>query len=258
MAYSKNLGRVRGKKGGYYDINIVRDSEGIYKVNYDYQDNNQEQIPGAKNPDTLLMPVYAPIWETNQLGEPTGRLKFVLREADNLPNESDYINLMGPQGPAGEVRINIQHTSYPTKEAMETAANDPDSGFIPDPSTLYIIQKSDALSEIYAYDEDKGHFDSLDGVDLSNYYTKDKVYTKNEIDEFLYDISYYDRLALAMLDVSYETAEGSEAVGSMNMEELAEQLSEIFARQRDLFVEILDNNNDGNVDSIIINVGPNE
>lgn len=237
MPYKKNLGRVRGKKGGYYKIKRVEPKDENNPANNEYNfvleyDDNENEVAGNTEDLSFSVPMLYP-----EVKSENGELLLTFNFKQKLTNEDiaalqEGINI---KGEPGEIRLNTYHipSGY---NSIEEAANSIE-GFSKNEHTIYIMEGD--INKIYIWDLANEEFDSLDGVDLDNYYTKSQTYKKEEIDQIMEAINYYDELALGLLDINYndsvETEE--ESVSNITEEEIRNLLTD-YARREDLYIEI--------------------
>lgn len=273
MTFQRNLGRVRGRKGGYYDITLEEVNANQWRFKYKWEDNPDEIEPNDFESNLINIPVYVPRWNGT-------KLDFDLITTNELQQTISGNDLQGTQGEQGEMVIKVEHIDdYHTKEEMELALQNGQLTFVPNSQTLYILTNStENIKYIYVYhkenENDIGHFDSLDGVNLENYCTKQQI--QEYVNSCFCDLAYYDRLALGLLDISYTTTEGIESVHEMNIDpeelaavlesmsawqeifentdNLADLLSE-YAKKVDLYVKTPEEEEEND---IIINVGKDE
>lgn len=215
MAYTKNLGRVKGEKGDLYYPNLsYQDGQFIFawrRENDTFIDNTPKQ---------LTAPVLIPTYDSE-----TGNLKFV----PNVPIRDNNGNLIstnvadtpynwhikGDKGDNAVAEFDINHTNKTLEELIidlrtqRGTISSEELKQIYNSSTLYIVKpdsNSTSSADIYVYDDaddinDSDRFIKIEGMDLSDYYRKNQLYNREEIDDMFDTQQQYLQAILRLLDV---------------------------------------------------------
>ena len=188
MAYQKDLGRVKGDQGNVFipNMEIVNG-----KMVFSWTEQSAELHTAPPNKE-ITLPVYYPtINDQNQL-------VFVCNSEDINPpaNANLTFNVIGPKGDDGEMKLRTQ-----TVTDLETLLSNPssireDTLYITSDNYVYFINIEEINGE-NTYTPVK-----LEGISLDNYYTKQEVYNKTEIDDMFYESATYMALMFQLLDVS--------------------------------------------------------
>lgn len=188
MAYQKDLGRVKGDQGNVFipNMEIVNG-----KMVFSWIEQSAELHTAPPNKE-ITLPVYYPtINDQNQL-------VFVCNSEDINPptNANLTFDVIGPKGDDGEMKLRTQ-----TVTDLETLLSNPssireDTLYITSDNYVYFINIEEVNGE-NTYTPVK-----LEGISLDNYYTKQEVYNKTEIDDMFYESATYMALMFQLLDVS--------------------------------------------------------
>ena len=188
MAYQKDLGRVKGDQGNVFipSMEIING-----KMVFSWTEQSAELHTAPPNKE-ITLPVYYPtINDQNQL-------VFVCNSEDINPpaNANLTFNVIGPKGDDGEMKLRTQ-----TVTDLETLLSNPssireDTLYITSDNYVYFINIEEVNGE-NTYTPVK-----LEGISLDNYYTKQEIYNKTEIDDMFYESATYMALMFQLLDVS--------------------------------------------------------
>ena len=187
MAYQKDLGRVKGDQGNVFipSMEIVNG-----KMVFSWTEQSAELHTAPPNKE-ITLPVYYPTIDGN-------RLKFVCNSNDVVTSDDIRLDfdIVGPKGDDGEMKLRTQ-----TVTDLETLLSNPssireDTLYITSDNYVYFINIEEINGE-NTYTPVK-----LEGISLDNYYTKQEVYNKTEIDDMFYESATYMALMFQLLDVS--------------------------------------------------------
>ena len=217
MAYTKNLGRVKGEKGDLYCPTITYNDEG--EINFTWNKIEDEQSNNTTSV-SFKAPVFIPEYD-----EETGMLRFVPNVPIAISGEETVTpagvgdkyawNIKGPQGDPAVAEFDINHTNKTLEELITDLRtqrgiiSSEELKQIYNSSTLYIVKpdsNSTSSADIYVYDDaddisDSDRFIKIEGMDLSDYYRKNEVYNRDEIDQMFDTQQRYLQEILHLLDV---------------------------------------------------------
>ena len=187
MAYQKDLGRVKGDQGNVFIPNVTIENG---KMVFSWEEQTAE-LHTAPSRQEITLPVYYPTKnEFNQL-------EFVCNTDVYLPTHANLIfDVIGPKGDSGEMKLRTQSVTD-----LETLLSNPssireDTLYITSDNYVYFINIEEVNGE-NTYTPVK-----LEGISLDNYYNKQEVYNKTEIDDMFYESATYMALMFQLLDVS--------------------------------------------------------
>lgn len=217
MAYTKNLGRVKGEKGDLYFPTIQYTDDG--EVNFTWN-----KIIDENGDDTTTTTFKAPVF-IPEYDEETGMLRFVPNRpiaisGDEIVTPTGVGNkyawkIKGPQGEPAVAEFDINHTNKTLEELITDlrtqrgTISSEELKQIYNSSTLYIVKpdsNSTSSADIYVYDDaddinDSDRFIKIEGMDLSDYYRKNQLYNREEIDNMFDTQQQYLQEILRLLDV---------------------------------------------------------
>ncbi len=182
MAWTKNLGKVKGDTGDVYIPSVELDSEGFLHFTWTSQDT-EEVIKSIKIPIPVYVPRkyedgYITFTATSPIVDPT----------TNLPKQSEFqYYIKGDQGTPGPVHF---YTTY-------TQASNPEDVENPQENTFYIANK-----KVWIYTSiDPLKYEYMEQFDFENYYTIDQTYSSDDIDAMLQSIEDQVELAQRLYDI---------------------------------------------------------
>lgn len=203
MAYSKDLGRVKGDKGNVYVPSLAVENGYLILTWTETFDNDRLEEYESR----VKLPVYYPTktYDANN-NEIRGTITFV-PNIDVVPgnDETRVFDVLGPQGPEGKIQMDVEvitdkggYTDILDIITNQTKKPDP---LHPEPleNVIYVIDNN-----AYIYDEqyDEKVFLLEKFIDLSQYYTKNETYSQAEMNEMFRETASYMELMLLLLDVN--------------------------------------------------------
>lgn len=200
MAWTKNLGKIKGEDGDTYLPDIqIKDG----KLYFTWEKKTQDQVAQIlEQGKEINIPIYVPEIELDENNNPTGFINFVLTQpVKGVDNQyltaTKRFYAKGEKGNNGDVSFRIQHF----------IENDVHNISNPQPNTIYIQNK-----KAWFYDTTEQDFFMLEGLDLSNYYNMQQTYNKNEIDSMFNEVTSQMELAYRLLEIE-ETILSNEELG---------------------------------------------
>lgn len=205
MSYTKNLGRVKGKKGNYFTPQIFIE-EGQLHFKWIETETANEESQGNAFDIPIDVPIFIPEYNSS-----TGNLSFkptvpikdrnTLITPDNASSMYSF-HIKGEKGDPGVVKLNMVHTNKTIAQLRtqleEETLND-NISFSSD--TIYFTTTEDInIEDAYIYDDTKNDFFMMEGIKLSEYYKKNETYSKEEVDDFIDTQNEYLERIYALLD----------------------------------------------------------
>lgn len=220
MAYQKDLGKVKGDKGNSFQPSVSVENNKV-KITWTEQISNTDTA--STRTDFVDFPIFVPVLEQN------GDLHFERQNA-SLTNEStSTVNIRGPDGADGQMRIRIQkvidtHEFFDNMQRVDYTyfPDDVTSSFTVDANynvchggdpirsdTLYIAKDGqyvyfiDTTLEGNENQEETKYYTAtkLEGISLDNYYTKQETYSTAEMDNMFSAATNYTNWILGLLDI---------------------------------------------------------
>lgn len=177
MAWTKNLGRVKGETGDVY-IPLVELRDGYLHFTWKSHDTNE-----IVTEQSVPIPVYVPKKYEN------GEITFtatspVIDPTTNTQEASEFTyNIKGDSGLPGPVHFNVSVISGSVYDIED-----------PQENTFYISGK-----KVWIYNNDD--FIVMEQFDFENYYTINETYSMAEMDDMLRDITNQVDLAQKLYDI---------------------------------------------------------
>lgn len=185
MAYTKDLGNVKGEDGDIYLPSIsIKDGY----LNFKWIKTPAEQIENRLTEEkNLNIPIYIPS-EMDANGNVTFSLSQTVRDINGniLPNKT--FHLKGDKGDTGNTAFHVQHVTENSVNDIPVANRQAD--------TIYIKG-----TKAWFYDTEAQDFFMLEGIDLSDYYRKSETYNQTEINNMFTEITSQVELIHMLLDV---------------------------------------------------------
>ena len=210
MAYTKDLGNVKGDTGDYFEPSLTIDNDGKVTFLWTKKVYNDTTDPAiSKN-------IYLPIYYPESYDERTGNLTLTKRFVTNN-DQSVVVHIKGEKGDPGDVRFQTQPT-LSNHEFFDEMKNKPveylmDSDlYNPNDDDNKVKVKEDVL---YITNDNYVYFvtintnvtpttytaTKLEGINLDNFYTKQETYSATEIDEMFTTAAADINLIFQLLDV---------------------------------------------------------
>lgn len=185
MAYTKDLGNVKGEDGDIYLPEISINNGYLY---FKWVKTPADEIENVLTTEKRLnIPVYVPNTMTND-GDLTFTLTQTVRDINGTPLPNKTFHVKGDKGDTGNTAFRIQHVSENNVDQIPVANRRTD--------TIYVKN-----TKAWIYDDIEEAFFMLEGIDLSNYYKKTETYSQTEIDEMFNEITSQTELAYKLLDI---------------------------------------------------------
>ena len=185
MAYTKDLGNVKGDDGDVYlpDISIY---DGYLRFRW-VKTPAEEVANRVTEEKNLNIPVYVPGNMDND-GNVTFSLTQTVRDINGnvLPNKT--LHLKGDKGDPGNASFRIQHVTQNSINDIPVVDRRTDTIYVKD-------------TKAWVYDANAQNFFMLEGIDLSDYYRKSETYNRTEIDDMFNEITAQAELMHMLLDV---------------------------------------------------------
>lgn len=179
MAWTKNLGKVKGETGDVYIPSVELDKNGY--LSFTWKSKDTGQIITEKK---IKLPVYIPT-ESDEDGYINFTATGPVVGADNTPAPSTIsFYVKGDKGDSTPTHFQFQFPAVSNKEQIENPQQD----------VFYVINK-----KVYVYNGDS--FITMEQFDFENYYTTEQVYSMEEIDGMLRDITNQVDLAQKLYDI---------------------------------------------------------
>ena len=192
MAYTKDLGNVKGEDGDVYlpDISIKNG-----KLHFQWVKTPAEEVEHRLTQEKdLNIPVYVPT-EMNNNGDLTFSLTQTVIGTDGnpLPNDKTF-HVKGEKGDTGATAFRIESIDqYPTVNDIPIADRRED--------TIYVKGTKAWVYKPNINDPTAEQFFMLEGIDLSNYYTISQTYSSSEVNQMFADVTSQVELMHMLLDV---------------------------------------------------------
>lgn len=218
MSYTRNLGRVKGKKGNYF-IPTVSIDKNNGKLSFHWEETivaNEESQSNNSVTTLVEMPIFIPNYNSG-----TGELSFTptvpfIKDGlvVNAGDDTQFKwNIRGPRGYPGTVSLKMEHTNKTIEELesqLETELEQLENEEIEEISfqtdTIYFTITNDQnIENAYIYDNIKKSFFMMEGISLSEYYKKNETYNKTEVDDFIDIQNTYLEKIYELLDVPNDT-----------------------------------------------------
>ena len=183
MAYTKDLGKVKGEDGDVY-VPTVKIQNGY--LHFNWQLTTKENAQSILSGTNINIPVYVPS-SMDQNGNITFTLNETVRGINGEVLQSYTFHVKGDQGESGYTTFDIQHISG---NIEDIPTNQRKAG------TIYVKN-----TKAWFYDEQAEDFFMLEGIDLSDYYRKSETYNKTEINAMFNEITSQMTLAYKLLDI---------------------------------------------------------
>jgi hypothetical protein len=257
MSYTKNLGRVKGKQGNYYKPNMYIDrNQG--KLVFEWEETNIENEDDPIDETvtkSIDMPIFIPSYNPvtgDLIFAPTVPIKIgndiYDPDDENFNSATFTFHVKGEKGDPGNVSLKIVHTNKTIselntqlsieKEQLENQEID-EISFTSD--TIYFAKTSrQNFEQAYIYDDIKEEFFMMEGLDLSEYYTKSQTYNRNEIDDIVDIQNTYLEKIYELLDVPSDTYSiGGQEVTNEMLEGIIEDKMRGYVKVEDIkYVDI--------------------
>lgn len=193
MAWTKNLGKIKGEDGDVY-LPEVKIQDG--KLHFGWEKKTAEEAMNIINNGTdLTIPVYVPSYDS-ETGNVTFSLSQTVKDASNVELLDKTFHIKGDTGETISV--------FDIRNFTENNVNDIQN---PEPGVIYVKGK-----KAWIYNRDEEDFFMIEGLDLSNYYTINETYSKNEINSMFNEVSSQMELAYRLLEIE-ETILSNEELG---------------------------------------------
>lgn len=194
MAYTKNLGRVKGEKGDLYLPQITYTNDG--KINFNW-DKIVDEASENSITTTFQAPVFIPEYDSE-----SGICRFVPNMPVQINNEvitEDNVgeryawSIKGDPGQDGKTKLNIEYTGKTYEQLLNELETRKNNGTIDqyfESSTLYMVKSQSNPTEeadVYAYDDKEEKLILIEGIDINQFYKKNETYNQSEIDN-MFDI----------------------------------------------------------------------
>lgn len=182
MAWTKNLGRVKGETGDVYIPSVELDKDGYLSFTWKSKDTGEVVINKK-----IRLPVYVPKKYED------GNIEFtatgpVADPTTNLPMQSVFsYHIKGDTGEPGVVQFDI---AYPETSDPTTVEQPKTNTFYISGKKVWIYKTEDANSYVY-----------MEYFDLQNYYTISETYSMEQIDEMLQSIEAQVELIQKLYDI---------------------------------------------------------
>ena len=223
MSYTRNLGRVKGKKGNYF-VPTVSIDKNNGKLSFHWEETivaNEESQNNNSVTTSIEMPIFIPDYDSG-----TGELSFTptvpVKDGNVIydPTDDNYndhgrftFNIRGPQGDPGIVSLKMEHTNKTIEELesqlkteLEQLENEEIEEISFQTDTIYFTITNDQnIENAYIYDNIKKSFFMMEGISLSEYYKKNETYNKTEVDDFIDIQNTYLEKIYELLDVPNDT-----------------------------------------------------
>ena len=198
MAWTKDLGNIKGDKGDIYIPNITTNKNtGYTTIEWTKAPHNDEM---DNNVQKINVPVYVPNYN-----EQTGDLTFELNmdgTFTDISNETYHIK--GETGATGTSTFAIQPF---TGDINDTPTEDRHN------NAFYVETTANGVTpKVYIYDKDNDKFISLEGFNFDNYYLKTETYSARDIDSMFTNITNQQKNIQQLLDIE-ETIESNNQSG---------------------------------------------
>lgn len=185
MAYTKDLGNVKGDDGDIYLPNISINDGYLYFRWVKTPANEIENVLTTEK--RLNIPVYVP-GTMDEYGDVTFSLTETVRDINGTPLPNKKFHLKGEKGDTGNTAFRIQHVAENSVDQIPVADRRTD--------TIYVKN-----TKAWIYDDIEEAFFMLEGIDLSDYYRKSETYNKSEIDTMFNEVTAQVELAYKLLDI---------------------------------------------------------
>ena len=194
MAWTKDLGNIKGEKGDIYVPTVINNEYTGYttiqwtKKAYDGTVDEELQ--------QVHIPVYVPHYDQN-----TGELTFELNTDGTFSDISTNVYTLKSEA--------IYKSAFVIKKFTGDINNVTDK----DPSAFYIEDtQGEDHPKVFIYDENNDDFINLEGFafdNFENYRLKNDSYSASEIDEMFESVATRQRIIQQLLDIE-ETIENND------------------------------------------------
>lgn len=193
MAWIKDLGNVKGETGNIYVPKIEIQND-VLRLTWE-EKTPEEAAATIMEGQDIPVPVYVPERTNNDDDSITfDVLPKVKEKYGNNTFQSKTFDVRGPPGGATTI---LQIDFFEGDNIQSYFEN---NNLIPKENTFYVQRTTSSEDpKVYIYNDSK--FIKMEGMDLSNYYTKTEVetYVNNKISE----VNSQAELALRLLDIDY-------------------------------------------------------
>lgn len=224
MVYQKDLGKVKGDRGNSFEPQIRIENN---KVKITWTERRHEDITEHERVDYIDFPIFVPVLEEN------GDLHFVRQNASSTNESTSVVNIRGPDGADGQMKIRIQkvidsHEFFDNMQRVDYTyfPDDNTSSFTIDANynvcyggdpirsdTLYVARDGqyvyfiDVTLEGNQNQEETKYYTAtkLEGISLDNYYTKQETYSTAQMDNMFTAATDYTNWILGLLDIENPT-----------------------------------------------------